>query len=89
MARRINVKALRDSIGCSIDDLAAKLGVHSRTVSRWENGHTDPSPLAISKLRELQQPEVPTRRQYDPTEPTGAATDPIPATPSRRLGFSS
>lgn len=58
MPPRINTKALRASMGLSIDGLAEKIGVHGRTISRWENGHTDPSPLAVARLRELQQADA-------------------------------
>lgn len=57
MSRRINVQGLRQGMGLSIEQLAEKLGVHGRTVSRWENGHTDPSPLALQQLRKMQQPD--------------------------------
>lgn len=57
MSRRVNVNALRTSMGLSIEQLAERLGVHARTVSRWENAHTDPSPLALKQLRELQAPD--------------------------------
>jgi DNA-binding transcriptional regulator YiaG len=68
MANRINVKSLRESMGLSIDGLASKIGVSGRTVSRWENAHNDPSPLAVSRLRELQQQDsgVPRRRALAP-----------------------
>lgn len=68
MSRRVNVNALRTSMGLSISEFAKRLGVHERSVSRWENAHTDPSPLALSRIQELQQPELPKRRAYTPQE---------------------
>lgn len=74
MSRRINVQSLRQSMGISIDELAKRLGVHGRTISRWENGHTDPSPLALQQLRKLQEPNDATpavkRRPFQPTDST-------------------
>lgn len=66
---RVNIKAVRSSMNLSMQAFGEKLGVHWSTVSRWENGHTDPSPLALSRIRELQQPEAPRRRDYGPSEP--------------------
>lgn len=53
----VNVRALRTSMGLSADDLASKVGVHRRTIRRWEARDYDPSPLAVSKLKELMQPD--------------------------------
>lgn len=53
MPRRFDVKALRDVMGISQTDLADRLGVHQRTIQRWENAEVDPSPLAVRRLREL------------------------------------
>lgn len=68
MARRVNINALRTSMGISIDEFAKRIGVHPRSVSRWENAHADPSPLALSRIKELQQPELPKRRPYTPQQ---------------------
>lgn len=53
MPTRINVKQFRDRTGLSAQKLADKLGVHLRTVRRWESAEVDPSPLANEKLRQI------------------------------------
>lgn len=50
---RINVKQLRDDMGLSLPKMAEQLGVHARTIQRWESAESDPSPLATEKLRAL------------------------------------
>lgn len=89
---RINIKALRSGMGLTTEEIAAKIGVTERTWSRWENGHYEPSPLAMVRLRELQTPDVPQRRPYDSqtataSAPTAAAMDGPPrgVVPSRRI----
>jgi len=49
------IKALREALGLSQEQLARDLGVSFTTVSRWEQGHTKPSPLAIVKLKEIKR----------------------------------
>lgn len=68
MSRRVNVLSLRTSLKLSQEDFARRLGVHTRTVQRWENAHYDPSPLASRKLHEMTQPDVPRRRPYESQE---------------------
>lgn len=68
MPKRVDVKALRSSMGMSTEDLAGRIGVHARTIERWESGKVAPSPLASSRLRELQHPDLPRRRSYEPSE---------------------
>lgn len=62
MATRINVKRLREAHGESQRTFAkrlwpdaqpSELAHRERTVSRWENGHTSPSPMARHKLQQL------------------------------------
>lgn len=50
---RVNVKQIRDHIGISQQELANRMGVHLTTVARWEGGVSDPSPMAIHRLREV------------------------------------
>lgn len=47
------VKALRQNLGMTQEDLAHELGVTVSTVNRWENGHTRPSRLATAGLDRL------------------------------------
>jgi transcriptional regulator with XRE-family HTH domain len=49
------VKKLRLFLGLTQEQFAAKIGVTFSTVNRWENGKGKPSPLAILRIRELQQ----------------------------------
>ncbi|NEO29626.1 MAG: helix-turn-helix transcriptional regulator [Symploca sp. SIO3C6] len=44
------VRELRLSTELTQEKFAAALGVTYPTISRWENGHTKPSPLAIQKI---------------------------------------
>lgn len=41
---------LRLETGLTQEKFAALLGVTYPTISRWENGHAKPSPLAIKKI---------------------------------------
>ena len=47
------LREFRNSHGLSRADLAAKLGISTVTVYRWETGGTRPSPLAGEKLADL------------------------------------
>ena len=68
---RINIARLRESMGLTQDEFATKVGVAKRTIGRWEQGFSDPSPMAIDRLRSLQaqvdgrevQTRTPPRRQ--------------------------
>lgn len=46
-------REVRARLGLTQEKFAARLGVTLPTISRWENGRTKPSPLAIQTLREL------------------------------------
>lgn len=47
------VLTIRAALGLSQEAMAQALGVSSRTVARWEESATRPSPLASSRLRLL------------------------------------
>lgn len=47
------VRELRERAGLSQEKFAAKLGVTTPTINRWENGRAKPSPLAYSQLEKL------------------------------------
>jgi transcriptional regulator with XRE-family HTH domain len=47
------VRRVRLQIGMSQEQLAAELGVSFATVNRWENGHTNPSHLALKQFEQL------------------------------------
>lgn len=51
MARRIDIKSLRDRFGLSQPELAKRLGVGERSVRRWEAGLVDPSPMAVQAIQ--------------------------------------
>lgn len=47
------IRELRQEIGLTQEKLASLLGVTCLTVNRWENGRTQPSPLAIKQIEKL------------------------------------
>ncbi len=47
------IRELREALGVTQEEFARELGVSLTTVSRWENGHGKPSPLAQRQLQEL------------------------------------
>ncbi|MBI4582211.1 MAG: helix-turn-helix domain-containing protein [Planctomycetes bacterium] len=49
-----HIRALRDALGLSQQQFAARLRVSSQTVSRWERGEACPHSRAVTALRRLQ-----------------------------------
>lgn len=49
------VKALREQLDISQEDLAKALGVSFATVNRWENNKTKPSTLAKNQFERFYQ----------------------------------
>jgi putative transcriptional regulator len=47
------IRKLRHLTGLSQEQFAAKLGVAFSTINRWENGHMQPSPLALKQLKTI------------------------------------
>ncbi|MEH1854639.1 MAG: helix-turn-helix transcriptional regulator [Nostoc sp.] len=47
------IRELRQQLDLSQEKFAAKLGVSLRTVNRWENGSTVPSPMALKLIEEM------------------------------------
>ncbi len=47
------VRELRERIGLTQEKFAAKLGVTTPTINRWEHGRAKPSPLALSQIEKL------------------------------------
>ncbi|MBD2519173.1 helix-turn-helix transcriptional regulator [Nostoc sp. FACHB-973] len=47
------IRELRHQLNVSQKQFAARLGVSFKTVNRWENGHTLPSPLALKLIEEM------------------------------------
>lgn len=48
-----NIKQLRKAKGLSQEELAIKLNVVRQTVSKWENGASDPSTTNLMALAKL------------------------------------
>jgi len=49
------VKELREALGLTQEELARLIGVSARTVSRWERGESEPTPLALRGIRRWQR----------------------------------
>lgn len=47
------LRQLRHLTGLSQEQFAQKLGVAFSTVNRWENGHMQPSPLALKQIKTM------------------------------------
>ncbi len=47
------IRSLRQQMGLTQEKLAARLGVTFPTINRWENGHSQPSPLALRQIESL------------------------------------
>ena len=45
------VRELRQHFNLSQERFAAFLGVSFKTVNRWENGHSTPSPMALKLIK--------------------------------------
>ncbi len=54
-----DVRLMRRKLGWSQERLARELGVSFSTISRWERGHGQPSPMAERLLRELTRQALP------------------------------
>lgn len=44
------LKAARQAAGLTQGELAEKVGVSQRDISRWENGHREPGVLTVKKM---------------------------------------
>ena len=49
----MDIKAIRVKLGLTQQEFAYRLGVALPTVSRWENGHGNPSKLARRVIENL------------------------------------
>ncbi|MBD0302352.1 MAG: helix-turn-helix transcriptional regulator [Tolypothrix sp. T3-bin4] len=47
------IRKLRHLTGLSQEQFAEKLGVAFSTINRWENGHMQPSPLALKQIKTM------------------------------------
>ena len=48
------IRQLRAALGLTQEQFAAKVGVTFSTVNRWENSVSKPSPLAMLRIKRLQ-----------------------------------
>ncbi len=55
----VSVRSLRARLGWSQERLGRELGVSLSTISRWERGEGEPSPMAEKLLRELSRQAEP------------------------------
>lgn len=67
------VRQLRQHLNLSQERFAARLGVSFKTVNRWENGQSAPSPMALKLIQnQLQQIGAPGKvllnQYFPPTE---------------------
>ena len=44
------IRSLRSELGLTQQQLSVELGVVTPTVNRWENGHSQPSPMALRQI---------------------------------------
>ena len=51
------IRSLRSELKLTQQQLSVELGVVTPTVNRWENGHSQPSPMAL-KLIEIKVVEL-------------------------------
>ena len=49
------MKQLREAMGLTQEQFAAKVGVTLATVNRWENGRAEPQPLAVKMMKALRE----------------------------------
>lgn len=47
------IRELRQLMQLSQEQFAATLGVAFSTINRWENGHMQPSPLALKQIKAM------------------------------------
>lgn len=49
------IKIIRERLGLTQEALARLIGVSFQTINRWERGSFKPSPLALEKIKQLEQ----------------------------------
>lgn len=50
-----SIRELREALGLTQEQFAAKIGMTTSTINRWENGRGVPSPLALKQLEALRK----------------------------------
>lgn len=58
------IRAFRERLGMTQQELADALGVHYMTVGRWERGEMEPSPLLGRALRDLERERTTEEREH-------------------------
>lgn len=74
MPKRFDVKGLRDRMGISQVDLADRMGIHPRTIQRWENAEADPSPMATRLLQDIHEAHARSMAASEQTPTNNALT---------------
>jgi DNA-binding transcriptional regulator YiaG len=49
------IRELREALGLTQEQFAARIGMTTSTVNRWENGRGTPSPLALKQIEALRK----------------------------------
>jgi DNA-binding transcriptional regulator YiaG len=65
------VKAIRQSLELTQEQLARELGVTFSTVNAWENGRHRPIPVLLAALRRLAAEQLPGRKTSTPLSTGG------------------
>jgi putative transcriptional regulator len=52
--KRLDLKWIREHLGLTQVEFAAKVGVNPITISRWERGISKPSKLALKRLQRFE-----------------------------------
>jgi transcriptional regulator with XRE-family HTH domain len=77
----IQIRARREQLGMSRDDLALELGISRRTLQAYETGKVRPMP---ARLREISEAlEVPISYLFDKVEDSLGETQPLTPGPRR------
>ncbi len=51
----MDIRALREKMQLSREKFGHLVGVTGATVMRWEQGKSEPSPLALQKLKQIKE----------------------------------
>lgn len=49
------IRKIRADLGLTQEKFASLIGVSWSSVTRWENGFSRPSPMAINRIRDIQK----------------------------------
>jgi transcriptional regulator with XRE-family HTH domain len=73
-----DVKRLRESLGCSVGELAASVGVDVKTVLGWESGDLFPTKRHADRLKALERqgPSAVKRKSKAPATGADLLSDP-------------